>query len=68
MNYKKAIEKRMGEESYSSFSGRAGINASGFYQSMAKDNPDFGWKQLLKISEALKIQLHTLTKEALKET
>ena len=67
MNYKKAIEKRIGDESYSAFAGRANINKSGFYQSMAKDNPDFGWKQLLKISETLKVKFHILAKEALLE-
>lgn len=65
MNYKKAIDNRLGDESYSSFAGRAGINSSGFYQSMKKDNPDFGWKQLLKISAALKVKFHILAKEAL---
>jgi len=64
MNYKKAIEARIGDESYSSFAGRAGINKSGFYQSMAKANPDFGWKQLLIISETLKVKFHILAKEA----
>ncbi len=66
MNYKKAIEQRIGTESYSRFAGRAEINKSGFYQSMAKDNPDFGWKQLLKISKAMGIRFDTLAKEALK--
>ena len=68
MNYKKAIEKRIGNESYSSFAGRAEINKSGFYQTMKKDNPDFGWKQLLKICETLKVQFPTLAREAFKET
>jgi hypothetical protein len=67
MNYRKAIEKRIGDESYSSFADRANINASGFYQSMGKDNPDFGWKQLLKISQALKVKFNTLAKEALEQ-
>jgi hypothetical protein len=67
MNYKKAIDARIGTESYSSFAGRAGINKSGFYQSMGKENPDFGWKQLLKISEALKVKFNTLAKEALEQ-
>ena len=67
MNYKKAIEKRIGQESYSAFAGRAGINKSGFYQSMAKDNPDFGWKQLLKISQTLGVKFNVLAKEALQQ-
>ena len=67
MNYKKAIEKRI-NESYSKFAIRAGINKSGFYQSMAKENPDFGWKQLLKISQALGVKFNVLAKEALEQT
>ena len=68
MNYKKAIDARLGDESYSSFAKRAKINSSGFYQSMKKDNPDFGWKQLLKISVALNVKFPTLAKEALNQT
>ena len=66
MNYKKAIEARLNGEPYSTFANRAGVNPSGFHQSMKKANPDFGWKQLLKFSKALDIGFSTLAREAIK--
>ena len=66
MNYKKAIQARLGDMAYSTFAKEAKINPSGFHQSMKKNNPDFGWKQLLKISKALGIGFPTLAREAIK--
>lgn len=54
--------------SYSEIAKKAEINKAGFYQSMAKENPDFGWKQLLKISNALGVTFPRLAKQAMKET
>ena len=72
MNYKKAIDTlrttKTKTKSYSRIAKDAGINESGFYQSMAKPNPDFGWKQLLKISDALGVTFSRLARQAMKET
>ena len=73
MNYKKAIDtlrsRKVGKEvrtmSYSEIAKKADINKAGFYQSMATDNPDFGWKQLLKISNALGVTFSRLAKQAM---
>lgn len=75
MNYKKAIDtlrtKKINDVvhqvSYSEIAKKAGINKAGFYQSMAKENPDFGWKQLLKISNALGVTFPRLARQAMKE-
>jgi len=75
MNYKKAIDtlrtKKINDVvhqvSYSEIAKKAGINKAGFYQSMAKENPDFGWKQLLKISNALGVTFPRLARQAIKE-
>jgi len=65
MNYKKAIAAELGSESWSSFAKRAGINVSGFYKLMNQDNPDIGWRQLLKIATGLNIQFPTLARRAM---
>ena len=65
MNYKKAIAAELGSESWSSFAKRAGINVSGFYKLMNQDNPDIGWRQLLKIAKGLGIQFPTLARRAM---
>ena len=75
MNYKKAIDTlrtkktndAVTQVSYSEIAKKAGINKAGFYQSMAKPNPDFGWKQLLKISDALGVTFSRLARQAMKE-
>ena len=65
MNYRKAIAAELGSESWSSFAKRAEINVSGFYKLMNQDNPDIGWRQLLKIAKGLGIQFPTLARRAM---
>ena len=65
MNYRKAIAAELGSESWSSFAKRAEINVSGFYKLMNQENPDIGWRQLLKIAKGLGIQFPTLARRAM---
>lgn len=66
MNFKHAIDYYAEKKgmNYNQIASSAGINVSGFYQAMSKENPEFGWKQLLKITQALGVAFPTLARKA----